>query len=57
MNEMQTIVIDDRGLCLSISLSVTWLNLVAHAVCMGSFGAAFAKSLWPLVLTQNASTH
>jgi len=34
----------------SVSLSVTRLNSAAHAVCAGSFGAAFAKSLWPRVL-------
>jgi len=46
MHEMQTIVIDDRGVCLSACLlqSSTWLH------CAGSFGAASAKSLRPLVL-------
>jgi len=33
MHEMQTIV----------------TNLAAHPVCVSSFGAAFAKLLWPLV--------
>jgi len=40
MHEMQTIVTGVRGVCLYMSMSV------CHA---GSFGAAFAKSLWPLV--------
>jgi len=44
MHEMQTIVTDDRGVCPS----------VCHAAQLGftvrgSFGAAFVKSLWPLV--------
>jgi len=34
----------------SVNLSVTRLNSAACAVCVGSFGAVFAKSLWPLVL-------
>jgi len=29
--------------------TVTRFNLAVHTVCAGSFGAAFAKSLWPLV--------
>jgi len=45
MHEMQTVVTDVRGVC----LSVTRLNSAAHTVCAGSFGAAFAKLLWPLV--------
>jgi len=53
MQEMQTIVTDVRGVCLSVCpsvcLSVTWLNLVARAVCVESFSAAFAKLLWLLV--------
>jgi len=47
MHEMQTIVTDVRGVylsvCPSVSLSVTRLTV------RGSFSAAFAKSLWPLV--------
>jgi len=39
-HEMQTIVIDVRSVCPSVCQSV------CHT---GSFGAAFAKSLWPLV--------
>jgi len=58
MHEMQTIVTDDHGVCqsvslsigLSVCLSVTQLNSAVHAVCVGSFGAVFAKSFWPLVL-------
>jgi len=52
MHKMLAIVTDVRG----VSLSVTWLKSVAaravYAACMcvGSFGAAFAKCLWPLVL-------
>jgi len=33
MHEMQTIVTDNRGVCPSVSLSVTRLNLVVRAVC------------------------
>jgi len=40
---MQTIVTDVHVVCLSISLSVMRLH------CAGLFGAAFAKSIWPLV--------
>jgi len=60
MHEMQTIVTDDRGVCPSVDKSVTRLNSAASAMCAAhslyrgftarrSFGAAFAKSLWPLV--------
>jgi len=45
MHEMQTIVTDDHGVCLSVTLSDTRLH------CTGSFGAAYAKSLWPLVFS------
>jgi len=41
MHELQTIVTDDRCVCLSVSLSVTRLNSAAHAVCA-------AHSLQPL---------
>jgi len=41
---MQTIVTDDPGICLSACQSVCLS--VCHA---GSFGAAFAKLLWPFV--------
>jgi len=43
----------------SVSLHVclpvcrAWLNLVERAVCAGSFAAAFAKSLWRLVLIED----
>jgi len=52
MHEMLTILTDVHGVCLSVSLSVTWLQSAAApcAMCAGSFGAAFAKCLWPLVL-------
>jgi len=33
----------------SVRLSVTRLNFAARAFCAGSFDAAFAKLLWPLV--------
>jgi len=45
MHELQTIVTDVRGVCLSVNLSRGSTQL--HRV--GSFGAIFAKSLWPLV--------
>jgi len=54
LHEMQTIVTDVRGVCLSACLS-RGLNrrrrvqCTPRAVCAGSFGAAFAKCLWPLV--------
>jgi len=43
MHELQTIVTDDCGVCLSVCLSRGSTRL--H--CVGSFGAAFAKSLVP----------
>jgi len=50
-HEMQTIVTGDRkSVSLPVSLSVTRLNSAARAVCAGSFGAAFAKSLWPFLM-------
>jgi len=58
MHDMQPIVTDNRRVCryvsLSVSLSATRSHSVqpfetARAVCARSFGAAFAKSLWPLV--------
>jgi len=54
MHEMQTIVTDVCGVCLSVCLS-RGLNrrrrvrCTPRAVCTGSFGAAFIKLLWPLV--------
>jgi len=52
MHEMQTIVADLRdvcpSVCLSVCMPVTRLKSTARAV-RGSFGAAFAKLLWPLV--------
>jgi len=47
MYEMQTIVTDVRGVCLSARPSVCH---AARSVCAGSFGAAFARLLWLLVL-------
>jgi len=40
-----------RSVSLSVCLSVTRLNSSVHAVRSGSFGAAFAKSFWPLVFS------
>jgi len=48
MHEMQTIVTDDRGVCLPVCLSHGSTRLLFAGV--GSFDAAFAKSLWPLVV-------
>jgi len=48
MHEMLTILTDIRGVCLSVSLSVTWrrrMQCTPCAVCAGSFGAAFVKCL------------
>jgi len=54
MHEMQTIVADVPGVCLSVcpsfSLSVTLLNSAARAVCGGGvIRCSFSKLLWPLV--------
>jgi len=51
MREMQTIVTDDRGVCLSVCLSVCHAAQLSFTVRV-SFGAAFAKSLWPLVFQE-----
>jgi len=48
IHEMQTIVTDVRGVCLSRGL--------CQQCVWGSFGAAFAKSLWPLVITCKATS-
>jgi len=54
MHEVLTTLTNVRGICL-VRLSVAWLKLAAarectlRAVCVGSFGAAVAKCLWPLV--------
>jgi len=45
MHEMQTIVTDVRGVCPQVC------QHVCHA---GSFGAVFAKSLWPLLHIANS---
>jgi len=51
MHEMLTIVTDVRGVCLSVSLSVTRLNsAAAHAVWAESFHSAFTELLYPLVM-------
>jgi len=54
MHEMHTIVTDVFGVCPSVcpsvSLSVCHAAQLGFAV-RGSFGTAFAKSLWPLVST------
>jgi len=49
MHEMQTVVTDVRGVRLFISLSVMRLNRLGFTV-RRSFGAVFAKLLWPLVI-------
>jgi len=49
MHEMQPIAIDNRVVCLSVSLSLTRFNSTVRAVCEEeSFVAAFAKPLWLL---------
>jgi len=54
MHEMQTILTDVRGVCLSVYLSVCLsrglnrrrrVQCTPRAVCAGSFGAAFVKLL------------
>jgi len=63
MHEMQTIVTDVCGVCLSVRLSVSLsvslsvlnatndphseVDLHTWLHCAGSFGIAFAKLLWP----------
>jgi len=40
--------------CLSRSLTWRWhVQCMPHAVCAGSFGAAFTKCLWPLVFCRS----
>jgi len=72
MHEMQAIATDVRGVCLSVCLSrmhqMTQLGFTVRgnrrrrvqctprAVCAGSFGAAFAKCCWPLVLHLRSSS-
>jgi len=52
MHEMLTIVTDVRGVSLSRGLNrQQCLQCMPHAVCTGSFGAAFDKLLRPLVVT------
>jgi len=50
MHEMQTIVTDVRGVCLSVRPSICHgAKFGGECSVCGSFGAAFAKLLWPLV--------
>jgi len=57
MHEMLTVLTD----VYSVTLSVTRLKSVVaralYAVCAGSFDAAFAKCLWPLVLLHYFCVH
>jgi len=46
MHEMQTIVTDVHGVCLSVCHMGAQLGFTVW----GSFGAAYAKSLWPDVV-------
>jgi len=50
MHEMQTIVTDMCGVCLSDSLSVCHVGAQLGFTVRGSFDADFANSLWPFVL-------
>jgi len=55
MHEMLSIFTNVRGVCLSVCLSCSLnrrqrVQCMPRAVCAGSFDAAFAKCLWPLVL-------
>jgi len=51
MHEMLPIVTDVRGVCLSRGLNRRrCLQCTPRAVYAGSFGAVFAKYLWPFVL-------
>jgi len=49
MHEMQTIVTDVHCVCPSVRQSVCHAAQLTRLQCTGAFGAAFAKSLWPLV--------
>jgi len=60
MRDVLTIVTDVRGVCLSVSLSRSLtrrqcVQCMLHAMCAGSFGEAFAKCLWPLVIVLNVT--
>jgi len=46
MHEMQTIVTDVRGVCLSVCHAAQSTRFTV----LESFDAAFARSLWPLVM-------
>jgi len=54
MHEMQAIATDVCSVCLSVCLSRglnrRHVQCTPHAVCAGSFGAAFVECLWPPVL-------
>jgi len=52
MHDMLTVLTDVRGVCLSVTRlksAAACAVYVACYVCAGSFGATFAKCLWPLV--------
>jgi len=51
MHEMQTILTDGRGVCLSCGFNrQRRVQCTQRTVCAGSFGAAFVKLLWPPVI-------
>jgi len=54
MHEMLIIVTDVCSVCQSVCLSrglnwQRWMQCTPRAMCVGSFGAVFAKCFWPLV--------
>jgi len=51
MRDMQTIVTDVCGVCPSVCLSHGLSQRCLQCV-QGSFGAVFAKLLWPLVIIE-----
>jgi len=54
MHEMLTILTDVSqclSVCLSHGLNRWHMQCTPSAVCVGSFGAAFTKFLWPLVVS------
>jgi len=55
MHEMQTIVTNECGVCLSVCPSIRELDAaqLGSQRMQGSFGAAFAKQLWPLIRLAN----
>jgi len=58
MHEMQAILTDVRGVCLSVSVtrlkSAAARAVYVACLCAGSFGAAFVELLWPLVIVDVA---